>query len=84
MKTIDMAYSTLLLTLLGVFDGVGRFLIRVKPVGWVEELNKLENMTGATYMTHLIGAESWQVKMRMINRDTVLPRQVGQEIDSIC
>ena len=60
------------------------FLNRVKPVGWVEEFYKLEDMTGAQSMPHLLGADSWQVKMRMINRDTVLPRQVGQEIGSIC
>ena len=63
--------------------GVRRFLETVKPVGWVEELNKLESIAGAEYTPHLIGADSWQVKMRMINRDTVLPRQVGQEIDKI-
>ena len=51
---------------------------------WLEEWNKLESMTLAQGMPHLIGADSWQVKMRMINRDTVLPRQVGQEIESIC
>ena len=53
-------------------------------MGWLEELNKLEDMTVAGSMLHLLRADSWQVKMRMINRDTVLPRQVGQEIDSIC
>ena len=68
----------------GSIYGVGRFLMRVKPVGWVEEFNKLEDMIHVFSMPHLIGADSWQVKMRMINRDTVLPRQVGQEIDSIC
>merc|ERR1712186_156736 len=59
----------------GSIDGVRRFLTRVKPVGWLEELNKLENMKDAENMSHLIGADSWQVKMRMINRDTMLPRQ---------
>ena len=67
----------------GSIDGVGGFLIGVKLVGWLEEFKKLENMGAAGNMIHLIGAESWQVKMRMINRDTVLPRQVGQENHSI-
>merc|ERR1719264_1411302 len=49
--------------------------MRVQPVGWIEEKSKLEDMTSAGNSSHLIGAESWQVKMRMINRDTVLPRQ---------
>ena len=39
-------------------------------------LRKLDNMVSAQNSPHLIGAESWQVKMRMINRDLVLPRQV--------
>ena len=38
---------------------------------------QLENMSIAGASHHLIGADSWQVKMRMINRDTVLPRQVS-------
>merc|ERR1719341_623646 len=32
-------------------------------------------MKSAQTSFHLIGAESWQVKMRMLNRDLVLPRQ---------
>ena len=45
-------------------------------MGWLEELSKLDDMISAGNSPHLIGAESWQVKMRMINRDLVLPRQV--------
>ena len=53
-------------------------LARVRPVGWLEERSKLEDMGDASLRNcpHLIGAESWQVKMRMINQDLVLPRQV--------
>ena len=50
----------------------------MRPVGWLEEFRKLEDMKSASNSIHLIEAESWQVKMRMINRDTVLPRQVSQ------
>ena len=53
------------------------YLDRERPVGWLEELSKLENMTAAGASHHLIGQDSWQIKMRQINRDTVLPRQVG-------
>ena len=52
------------------------YLSRARPVGWLEELSKLDDMFSAGTSVHLIGAESWQVKMRMINRDLVLPRQV--------
>ena len=67
----------------------------VRPVGWLEELRKLENMAsegewGAQWVpavekpvgpsrsqNHFMGEKSWQAKMRMINRDTVLPQQVS-------
>merc|ERR1711971_285176 len=51
------------------------YLIRVSPIGWLEERSKVDDMTSTRGLPHLIGAESWQVKMRMLNRDIVLPRQ---------
>ena len=62
----------------GSNSAVQGFLKRVRPVGWLEELSKLEDMRSVSNSPHMIGAETWQVKMRMINRDSVLPRQVGQ------
>ena len=60
-------------------DGDVQIYLKIfRPVGWLEELSKLENMQAARGIADLTGAESCQVKMRMINRDTVLPRQVGQ------
>ena len=63
------------------YDGgpneVKNYLANVRPVGWLEEWSKLEDMESAAASRHLIGAESWQVKMRMINRELVLPRQVS-------
>ena len=62
------------------YDGgigeVQEYLETYKPVGWTEEMGKLETMTSAGASPHMIGQESWQVKLRQINRDTVLPRQV--------
>ena len=58
------------------FAPVSNYLQRVRPVGWLEELKKLENTANLEGSAHLIGAESWQVKMRMLNRDLILPRQV--------
>ena len=60
-----------------VLCGVQASLKIYRPVGWLEELSKLENMELARGIPDLLGAESWQVKMRILNRDTVLPRQVG-------
>ena len=55
---------------------VKKYLKSARPVNWLEEFSKLEDLGGAGASPHLIGANSWQVKMRRINRDTVLPRQV--------
>ena len=60
----------------GIWD-VENYLVRERPVGWLEELSKLESMSAAGALPHLIGQDSWQIKMRQINRDTVIPRQVG-------
>ena len=63
----------------GGIGDVKNYLVRERPVGWLEELSKLEDMAAASASPHLIGQDSWQIKMRQINRDTVLPRQVGNE-----
>ena len=61
----------------GGIGDVENYLVRERPVGWLEEVSKLEDMMTASTSPHLIGQDSWQIKMRQINRDTVLPRQVG-------
>ena len=50
--------------------------MRERPVGWLEELSKLEDMGAAQFSPHLLISETWPVKFRLINRDTVLPSQV--------
>jgi len=52
------------------------YLQTKRPVGWLEELSKLEDMASAAGSAHLLTAKSWPVKFRLINRDTVLPGQV--------
>ena len=46
----------------------------MRPVGWLEEPSKLEDL-GAASAPHLLIAKSWPVKFLLINRDTVLPSQ---------
>ena len=46
-----------------------------RPVGWLEELSKLENMSAAATSPHLLVSKNWPVKFRLINRNTVLPGQ---------
>ena len=64
-----------------VYDGnieeVGKYLLRTRPVGWLEEKGKLQDMGAAGGSPHLVNSENWQVKMRVVNRDVVLPRQVS-------
>ena len=61
------------------FDGntndAENYLMRKRPVGWLEELSKLENMTAAAASAHLLISKSWPVKFRLINKDRVLPGQ---------
>ena len=61
------------------FDGndndASNYLMRERPVGWLEELSKLEGMAEAASSPHLVNSKSWPVKFRLINRDTVLPGQ---------
>ena len=62
------------------YDGntqhASKYLMRDRPVGWLEELSKLEDRTAAQYSPHLLTCKNWPVKFRLINRDTVLPSQV--------
>ena len=53
-----------------------QYLVREKPVGWLEELSKLEDMGVAAVLPHLMPSGlTWPVKFRLINRNTVLPGQ---------
>ena len=61
------------------YDGdiipIEEYLRRERPVNWVEEESKLESMTDVAAWSN-VGKDNWQVKFRMINSNTVLPRQV--------
>ena len=46
-----------------------------KPVGWLNEYSKLEDMNAASSSPRLLMSNNWPVKFRLINRDTVLPGQ---------
>ena len=55
------------------------FLIKTRPVGWLEEFSKTENSRFISYANWADRPEydkDWQVKMRMLNRDIVIPSQV--------
>ena len=67
----------------GSIHEVKRYLEKHRPVGWIEEMGKLEAMEAAGGSYHMIGQESWQIKMRQINGDTVLPRQVCRQSCSL-
>ena len=65
----------------GGTNDVVQYLVREKPVGWREECGKLLNLQPMAGSPHLIDPSSWQIKMRLINRSTVLPSQVGTSSD---
>ena len=50
--------------------------MKERPVNWLEEMGKLEAMDQAGHNYRTEGKDDWPVKFRMINRETVLPRQV--------
>ena len=59
----------------GNINDAAQYLMRERPVGWLEEFSKLEGMTYAASAPHLQISKSWPVKFRLINKDTVLPGQ---------
>ena len=61
----------------GNIEDIGKYLLRTRPVDWIEEKSKLEDMGAAGGSPHLFQSDNWQVKMRIVNRDVVLPRQVA-------
>ena len=65
----------------GGTNDVMDYLSRKKPVGWREECGKLLDLEALASSPHLIDPTSWQIKMRLINRSTVLPSQVGTTSD---
>ena len=66
-----------------VYDGnvinATQYLMREQPVGWLEELSKLEGLEAAGGSDHLKTSKNWPVKFRLVNRDTVLPSQVSTD-----
>ena len=60
----------------GSNQDASNYLAGERPVGWLEELSKLESMKSAGAYAHLLTSKSWPVKFRLINKDTVLPCQV--------
>ena len=50
-----------------------------RPVGWLDELGKIEveNMgDDAVHLPHLKGHKKWHLNLRLINRSLVMTRQV--------
>ena len=68
------------------YDGdvqeIRNFLEEEKPVNWLEELSKLEDMSEAGNTYRALAKDDWPVKFRAISRDTVLPRQVRVRVFS--
>ena len=57
----------------GIYS-IRNYLCREKPVGWVEEISKLQDLAGSYNKP---GMNNWPVKFRLISPGVVLPRQVS-------
>ena len=64
----------------GSIKKIQNYLDSERPVGWLEERSKLEDMQAVQGSAYNMGQDSWQVRMRTINQDTVLPRQVRKSL----
>ena len=51
------------------------YLVNTKEVNWIDEESKLQSMKEIAHSSNK-GKDEWQIKFRLINQDTVLPRQV--------
>ena len=60
----------------GAINEISVYLLTEKPVNWLEENKKLEAMETADINFGNLKQDSWPVKFRLINKDTVLTRQV--------
>ena len=62
----------------GDITPVAHTLASERVVGWLEELGKIgvENMADAVHLPHLKGQQKWHLNLRLINRNTVMARQV--------
>ena len=61
------------------FDGnsveYDKYLTRERPVGWREEQKKLDYTIQNTYLKDDKGLDTF-IKIKMVNRDTMIPSQV--------
>ena len=57
----------------GGIEDIVKYLEQARPVGWVEELSKLQDMSASFAKPK----KSWSVKFRRISPNVVLPRQVS-------
>ena len=66
---------------MGDITPLANYLSNERPVGWREELAKIgvENMADAAFSPHLINAKNWHINMRLLNRTTVIPKQVNKD-----
>ena len=60
----------------GTINDIRRYLITTRPVGWYDELSKLQPMETAAGKASQEKKEDWPVKFRHISPGVVLPRQV--------
>ena len=62
----------------GEITSVTNALASERPVGWLDELDKVkvENMADAVHLPHLKSNQKWHLNLRLFDRNLVMPRQV--------
>ena len=58
----------------GEITSIINYLESQRPVGWLEEISKLQDLSGSWAKP---GVTNWPIKFRQISPEVVLPRQVS-------
>ena len=58
----------------GEITSIINYLDAERPVGWMEEITKLQDLSGSYHKPNMT---NWPVKFRLISPGVVLPRQVS-------
>ena len=58
----------------GEIGSIINYLEAERPVGWMEEISKLQDLSGSFVKPNMT---NWPVKFRLISPGVVLPRQVS-------
>ena len=68
----------------GVILDAHQYLVTNRPRGWLEEIEKLQDMMSEGKNVRKFGQEEFQVRFRHISPGVILPQQVRMSIETSC